>query len=378
VICLVAELRPGLSALVGHCDAVEREVPIVIPGAREEITQCDLRSARKERTMLTWVSRGVRAAKRAGVRGGVVLVGAAVLVGGVLASPASAATVPRPAAGFVPGMSTAVSGVIQDQIRAFYQQVNRSLTTLGRTATTGWGTPQNLGGVLTSGAAAITIGSGTEFADTWVFARGTNHAVWYRRFSDARGTWGPWTSLGGRAIGAPGVTCVGGSPTSPIVFGRGTDNALWQRSLGRGGWISRGGRLASPPAGLPTVATNCPPRLDVFALGTDHAVWEFTGGWHRVGGKSTAAPAAVRLPSGETDLFVRGTDNALWINVRAPGATAWQGWHRVGGVFTSAPAAGVFPFSPLTRSVLALGGDGSLLHGRNVVGTSTWVWTQVP
>jgi hypothetical protein len=328
--------------------------------------------------MFSWVSREVRAAKRVGLRGGAVLVGAAVLTGGVLASPASAATVPQPAAGFVPGMSTAVSGAIQDQIHAFYQQVNHSLITVGRTATAGWGTPQSLGGALTSGPAAITIGSATEFADTWVFARGTNGSVWFRRFSDARGTWGPWTSLGGRAIGAPGVTCVGGPPTSPIVFVRGTDNALWQRSLGGGGWTSRGGRLASSPAGLPTVATTCPPRLDVFALGTDHAVWEFTGVWRRVGGRSAVAPAAVRLPSGETDLFVRGTDNALWMNVRAPGSTAWQGWRRVGAVLTSAPVAGVFPFSPRTRSVLALGGDGALWHGRNVVGTSTWVWTQVP
>ncbi len=328
--------------------------------------------------MFTWFSRGIHTVKRTGLRVGVALIGAAVMVGGVLASSASAATVPQPAAGFVPGMSTAVSGAIQDQIHAFYQQADHSLTTVGRTATTGWGTPENLGGVLTSGPAAITIGSGTEFADTWVFARGSDQAVWYRSFSDARGTWGPWTSLGGRTIGAPGVSCLGGPPTSPIVFVRGTDNALWQRSLSGGGWTSRGGRLASPPAGLPTVATNCPPSLDVFALGADQAVWEFTGAWHSAGGKSTVAPAAVRLPNGETDLFARGTDNALWMNLRAPGATSWPGWHRAGGLLTSAPAAGVFPFSPLSRSVLALGGDGALWHGGNVVGTSTWVWTQVP
>jgi hypothetical protein len=286
--------------------------------------------------------------------------------------------VPAPAPGFVPGISTAASGAIQDQIHAFYQQANHNLVTVSRTAATGWGTPLNLGGVLTSGAAAITIGSGTEFADTWVFARGSDQAVWYRNFSDGRGTWGPWTSLGGRAIGAPGVTCVGGAPAVPIVFVRGTDNALWQRSLSGGGWTSRGGGLASSPAGLPTVATNCPASLDIFALGADQAVWEFTGGWHRVGGKSTVAPSAVRLPSGETDLFARGTDRALWMSARGPGGSAWSGWRRAGGILTSAPAAGVFPSSPLTRSVLALGADGALWHGGNVAGTSAWAWTQVP
>jgi hypothetical protein len=232
--------------------------------------------------------------------------------------------------------------------------------------------------VLSSGPAAITIGTGTEFTNPWVFARGTDQAVWFRRFSDGLGTWGPWTSLGGRSTGAPGVTCVGPAPAAPVVLVRGGDDALWARSPGGGGWVRLGGRLASAPAGLPTVATTCPPVQDVFALGTDHAVWEFTGRWRQVGGRSDSAPAAVRLPSGETDLFVRGTDNALWMNTRAPGATAWQGWHRAGGALTSAPTAGVFPFSPLTRSVLALGSDGNLWHGRNVVGTSTWMWTQVP
>jgi len=47
-------------------------------------------------------------------------------------------------------------------------------------------------------------------------------------------------------------------------------------------------------------------------------------------------------------------------------------------LLTSVPAAGVFPSSSRTRSVLARGGDGALWPGRNVVGTSTWVWAQVP
>ena len=173
---------------------------------------------------------------------------------------------------------------------------------------------------------------------------------------------------------------MGGPTSSPIVFVRGTDGALWQRSLSGGRWMSRGGRLASPPAALPAVAGKCPSGLDVFALGTDHAVWEFTGAWHRVGGKSTVAPAAVRLPSGETDLFARGTDNALWMNVRASGAATWQGWHRIGGILTSAPAAAMWPFqfAPRARSVLALGSDGNLWIPHNAVGTSTWDWAQVP
>ena len=316
------------------------------------------------------------------MRGGVVLVGAAILAGGVLASPASAATVPQPTAGFVPGVSTLASAT-EDSIRIFYRQLNHSLIMVFGPAASEWGRPQNLGGVLTSGPTAITIkGPVEEFANTWVFARGSDQAVWYRQFSDARGTWGPWTSLGGRTIGAPGVICMA-TGRIPLVFVRGADNALWRRALsGGGGWFRDGGRLASPPAALQEAAGTCPSSgPDVFALGTDHAVWEFDGGvWHRVGGVSTVAPAAVQLPTGETDLFARGTDNALWMNVRAPGATAWRGWHRIGGILTSAPAAGIWPFrlAPPSRSVVALGADGNLWIGRNVIGSATWDWGQVP
>jgi hypothetical protein len=337
------------------------------------------RTARREYTMSNWMSCGVRAARRAGLRGGVVLAGAAILAGGVLASTASAATVPRPAPGFVPAASTLTSG---NTINVFYQQASHSLIMVSGPWASEWGRPQNLGGALTSGPAAITINSGFEqFANTWVFARGTDKAVRYREFAGARGSWGPWTRLGARAaVGAPGVTCRGGAASRPIVFIRGTDGALWQRSLSGGGWISRGGHLASPPAPLPAVAGKCPARLDVFALGTDHAVWEFTGTWHRVGGTSASAPAAVQLPSGETDLFIRGTGNALRMNIRPPGAAAWRGWHRIGGFLTSAPTATIWPSSFLgtARTVLFLGRNGNLRIAHNNVGTSTWTWGQVP
>jgi hypothetical protein len=334
--------------------------------------------------MLTWVSLRVRAAGRAIMRGSAVLAGAAILAGGVLATPVSGTTDPQPTAGLVPGVSTlATAG--QDSIRIFYQQASHSLATIYGPAASEWGQPQNLGGVLTSGASAITIkGPVEEFASTSVFVRGTDQAVWYRAFSDARGTWGPWTSLGGRAIGTPGVICVA-TGRYPAVFVRGTDDALWRRDLSGdpsgSKWFSFGGRLASAPAALQVAAGTCPPGGPiVFALGTDDAIWELDQVWHRVGGQSTVAPAAVQLPSGEIDLFARGTDNALWMNVLAPGATAWRGWHQVGGILTSAPAAGIWPFSlaPPSLSMVALGADGNLWIGHNAIGTATWDWAQVP
>jgi len=111
----------------------------------------------------------------------------------------------------------------------------------------------------------------------------------------------------------------------------------------------------------------------VLARGTDQKVWYRVyrsgsgtwNGWAPLGGMW--APLTIGAPgAADAVVCVRGTDNALWMNVRPYRPYAWQGWqgwHRVGGVLTSAPAAGVFPRAPLTRSVLALGGDGRSLAG---------------
>ena len=193
--------------------------------------------------MFTGVSRAVRAAGRTGLRGGAVLVGAAILAGGVLASPASAATVPRPAPGFVPG-ATRAERHDPHLLPAGQPQPDHSVRPVG----VGVGQAAEPGGELTSGPAAITINGGFEnFANTWVFARGTGKAVRYRGFAGARGSWGRWTRLGARAAsGAPGVTCLAGPPSSPIVFIR----ALTERC---------GNALSAATAGSRAAATS--PRL---------------------------------------------------------------------------------------------------------------------
>jgi hypothetical protein len=147
-----------------------------------------------------------------------------------------------------------------------------------------------------------------------------------------------------------------------------------------GPWKKLGGRLASDPAALPSTENRCPAAEEVFALGTDYAVWEHLGGtWHRIGGKSHVAPAAVQGANGNTDLFVRGTDNALWMTSRAAGTSTWSGWRRIGGALTSPPAAYLVPLGlESERSVFALGSDGNIWNMRNTIGTNTWTWTHVP
>ena len=62
------------------------------------------------------------------------------------------------------------------------------------------------------------------------------------------GTWGKWTSWGGVLTSSPAISGTAGGRID--VFARGTDNAVWTRTLPPGGvltrWRSIGGRPISP------------------------------------------------------------------------------------------------------------------------------------
>ncbi|MEY2423727.1 MAG: hypothetical protein QOI95_3794 [Acidimicrobiaceae bacterium] len=84
----------------------------------------------------------------------------------------------------------------------------------------------------------------------------------------------------------------------------------------------------------PAATTPSPGTEDVYVRGTDDALWTrqlnngMWGPWVSLGGAITSAPAA----SG-SDVYARGTDNALWTR-HGPSP-----WVSLGGVITSAPAA---------------------------------------
>ena len=78
-------------------------------------------------------------------------------------------------------------------------------------------------------------------------------------------------------------------------------------------WESLGGVLSSGP----DVCSWAAGRLDIFVRGTDDALWHkwYDNGWsdwESLGGVLTSDPTAVSWSNGRIDVFVRGTDNALW------------------------------------------------------------------
>jgi hypothetical protein len=111
------------------------------------------------------------------------------------------------------------------------------------------------------------------------------------------------------------------------VFGRGQDNQLWQKSVNGlgdwGGWSPLGGILQAGTG--PDAASNGSGKLEVFLDGQDNQLWErtFSGGvWGSFtpeGGIVTASPGAVDQTPTEIDVFVRGSDHALYWSAAGAG-----------------------------------------------------------
>jgi hypothetical protein len=134
------------------------------------------------------------------------------------------------------------------------------------------------------------------------------------------------------------------------------------------GWESLGGVLTSGPGASSWSAG----RLDVFVRGTDSALWHKWyengwSGWESLGGVLTSSPAAVSWGSGRIDVFVRGTDSALWHKWYDNG---WSGWESLGGVLTSEPA--VCSWTPGRLDVFVRGTDSALWHKWYENGWSGW------
>ncbi len=134
------------------------------------------------------------------------------------------------------------------------------------------------------------------------------------------------------------------------------------------GWETLGGVLTSGPG----VSSWSSGRLDVFVRGTDSALWHKWfqngwSGWESLGGVLTSEPAVCSWASGRLDVFVRGTDSALWHKWFQNG---WSGWESLGGVLTSGPGAA--SWGPGRIDVFVAGTDSALWHKWFQNGWSGW------
>ena len=204
-----------------------------------------------------------------------------------------------------------------------------------------WSAQTSLGGTII-GAPAAAVGGGSTVV---VAARGTDNALWVRTLS-SNGAWGPWRSWGGTMSASPAIA---GASTGRIdAFSRGPNGALWTTTMLSSGvltaWTGLGGQVITAPAAVSPAAGS----IELYAVGTDHAVWRDAlsggawSGWKPLGGITYSAPAAAWIPgSNGVWVFARGTDNALYANTGNAGV--FGGWHKVGGVLIDGPAAAGTP-----------------------------------
>jgi len=139
------------------------------------------------------------------------------------------------------------------------------------------------------------------------------------------------------------ATAVSWGPGRLDVFARGTDNAMWHRWKDNGPWApweSLGGVIFQSPS----CVSWGPNRIDCFVVGGGgamfHKWWDGRrwNGWENRGGVITDAISCTARRERAIDCFARGTDMALFKMSWTDG-TGWTGWVKLGNArLDSAPA----------------------------------------
>merc|ERR1712167_113824 len=124
---------------------------------------------------------------------------------------------------------------------------------------------------------------------------------------------------------------------------------LHKRQISCGNWTSwndLGGSFASGPH----VVKNSRGQLEIYVRGTDKAIYrkvskdkcgEEWSKWQCLGGKFSTPPEAILNSEGYIHVFARGIDRAVWHLAQlkqSSGNVTWSDWTSMGGIVTSSPA----------------------------------------
>jgi hypothetical protein len=284
--------------------------------------------------------------------------------------------------------------------------------------------PAEPGASVCSGAVCpqtLTVAEFGSPSNIFMFARGSDNAIWVREIRNSAWRTSEWKSLGGKFISQPAAssmrdgrvdvlgvwedlstriltfqngvwetewTSLGGDSSSPPsscglvrnqlnVIHVGPDNALYHKNATDGNtwgpslagkWDQLAGSVSSSlDVGCAAVSSNLQ-RFDIVAYGPapEHAMffkrWNTTGGWQDwAGGKGSykGDPTVVSTPE-RVDYFGIGADNAVWTT----GWTSSTGYSEplsLGGSFQSA-VSGIAIDAKSRLDILAVGNDTRLKH----------------
>ncbi|NNG23209.1 S8 family serine peptidase [Telluria aromaticivorans] len=160
------------------------------------------------------------------------------------------------------------------------------------------------------------------------------------------------------------------------VFARGTDKAVWHLwqtapSNGWSGWASLGGWVD-----IIRSARNADGRLEVFARGADKAVWHRWqtapnngwSDWHSLGGWVDLIEVG-QNQDGRLEIFARGSDRALWHRWQTAPSNGWSEWASMGGWIDR---LSIGQNQDGRIEVFARGGDGALWHNWQTAPNNGW------
>ena len=137
------------------------------------------------------------------------------------------------------------------------------------------------------------------------------------------------------------------------------------------GWSTLGGYVTS---GLSVVGDN-QGQTETWVRGGDNALWvNIDDSWHGKGGVLTSDPIAIKDYNGKIHVLVRGSDYSLWDFIYDP-ITANGHWKGLGGYITEKPSASPDPMNFAIIRVAVRGGDNALWTCDFNVYTETYAWT---
>jgi hypothetical protein len=227
-------------------------------------------------------------------------------------------------------------------------------------------------------------------ANDYVFVRGTNNHI-YVNASTATG-WSGWREVPGHGLtpSAPAATTNG---TTVSLFVRGTDNNIYRNTLNGTSWsgwsqVPGQGRTIDTPSAYDSGVNGF---LALSVRGTDNRIYRNTlngttwSGWSEVPGHGltlSGPTTSISTVSSVTslNLFVRGTNNHLFVNTTLDGTT-WSGWSEVPGhgLTPSAPAATTLNLTAGNTLYLFVRGTNNQIFVNTFANGTTWSgWSQVP
>jgi hypothetical protein len=158
-------------------------------------------------------------------------------------------------------------------------------------------------------------------------------------------------NLVGQTMAGTGPATAYGAAGIPVLVAVDTSGQVWcmlPSNSTPGSWTSIGGVATSSPAAT-TPSLNPTAVIDVFVGGTNGALYERPtlndgaswGAWSNLGGQlaSGTGPAACSWSAGRLDVFVEGTNGALYHKWSTNSGATWSGWQNLGGKLTASPAA---------------------------------------